>query len=168
MKNIYDIETNEAGEPREQEFFSLLAAADTDSPSSSSSSSKDEKHKTGAAGGDDSGTPKSSAPEKAYQAEKSAAEKTDREDKKVDSHKDDKKPKAKPEITASRKSANHLREYRIEQMISKAELARKAGLSVLTIDRIEKGFGCRMDTARKILKALGFKLSDRRKVFGDE
>ena len=63
---------------------------------------------------------------------------------------------------------NNLRQFRIEQMMSKAELARKAGLSVLTIDRIEKGFGCRMDTKRKILKALGLKLSDRRQVFKDE
>ena len=63
---------------------------------------------------------------------------------------------------------NALREFRIEQMMSKAELARKAGLSVLTIDRIEKGFGCRMDTKRKILKALGLKLSDRRKLFQEE
>ena len=61
--------------------------------------------------------------------------------------------------------SNNLRENRIEQMMSKAELARKAGLSVLTIDRIEKGYGCRMDTKRKILKALGLKLTDRRKVF---
>ncbi len=63
---------------------------------------------------------------------------------------------------------NNLRQFRIEQMMSKAELARKAGLSVLTIDRIEKGFGCRMDTKRKILKALGLKLSDRRQVFKDD
>ena len=63
---------------------------------------------------------------------------------------------------------NNLREHRIECMMSKAELARKAGLSVLTIDRIEKGYGCRMDTKRKILKALGLRLSDRRKVFKDE
>lgn len=65
-------------------------------------------------------------------------------------------------------SPNNLREFRIEQMMSKAELARKAGLSVLTIDRIEKGYGCRMDTKRKILKALGLKLSDRLKVFKEE
>ena len=66
------------------------------------------------------------------------------------------------------KIKNRLREFRIEQMMSKAELARKAGLSVLTIDRIEKGFGCRMDTKRKILKALGLKLSDREKLFQEE
>jgi DNA-binding XRE family transcriptional regulator len=63
---------------------------------------------------------------------------------------------------------NKLREYRIENMMSKAELARKAGLSVLTVARIEKGYDCRMDTKRKLLKALGLKLADRRKVFEDE
>lgn len=63
---------------------------------------------------------------------------------------------------------NNLRHYRIENMMSKAELARKAGLSVLTVARIEKGYGCRMDTKRKILKALGLKLVDRRMVFEDE
>ncbi len=71
-------------------------------------------------------------------------------------------------IDTSKQIKNKLREFRIEQMMSKAELARKAGLSVLTIDRIEKGFGCRMDTKRKILKALGLKLSDRRKLFQEE
>ena len=63
---------------------------------------------------------------------------------------------------------NKLREYRIENMMSKAELARKAGLSVLTVARIEKGYDCRMDTKRKLLKAIGLKLADRRKVFEDE
>ncbi len=63
---------------------------------------------------------------------------------------------------------NRLREFRIERMMSKAELARKAGLSVLTVARIEGGYGCRMDTKRKILKALGLRLSDRRRVFEDD
>ena len=63
---------------------------------------------------------------------------------------------------------NNLKEIRIENMMSKAELARKAGLSVLTITRIENGYGCRMDTKRKILKALGLKVTDRRKVFRDD
>lgn len=51
--------------------------------------------------------------------------------------------------------------------MSKAELARKAGVSALTIDRIESGKSCRMDTKRKIIQALGFKLSDKHKVFED-
>ena len=60
---------------------------------------------------------------------------------------------------------NNVRQFREELLISKAELARKAGLSALTIDRIEKGMSCRMDTKRKILLALGFKLSDRDRIF---
>ncbi|MCG8588639.1 MAG: helix-turn-helix transcriptional regulator [Proteobacteria bacterium] len=51
-------------------------------------------------------------------------------------------------------------------MMSKAELARKAGLSTLTIDRVEAGRPCRLDTKRKILLALGLKVSDKDKVFG--
>lgn len=60
---------------------------------------------------------------------------------------------------------NNVRQLREELLISKAELARKAGLSALTIDRIEKGMECRMDTKRKILLALGLKLTDRDRVF---
>ncbi|MBI2335410.1 MAG: helix-turn-helix transcriptional regulator [Deltaproteobacteria bacterium] len=54
---------------------------------------------------------------------------------------------------------------REQQLLSKAELARKAGLSALTIDRIESGIPCRMDTMRKIILALGFQLTDKEKVF---
>ncbi len=61
---------------------------------------------------------------------------------------------------------NHVQRYREALMMSKAELARKAGLSTLTIDRIEAGRPCRLDTKRKILLALGLKVSDRDKVFG--
>ncbi len=67
-----------------------------------------------------------------------------------------------------KKHTNNLRKLRIERMMSKAELARRANLSVLTIDRIEKGFGCRMDSKRKILEALGLSLADRIRVFGEE
>jgi DNA-binding XRE family transcriptional regulator len=51
--------------------------------------------------------------------------------------------------------------------MSKAELARKAGLSALTIDRIEKGKSCRLETKRKIILALDLQLADRGKIFGD-
>jgi predicted transcriptional regulator len=51
-------------------------------------------------------------------------------------------------------------------MMSKAELARKAGLSTLTIDRVEGGRPCRLDTKRKVLLALGLKVVDKDKVFG--
>jgi DNA-binding XRE family transcriptional regulator len=67
-----------------------------------------------------------------------------------------------------KKSSNNVRRIRIERMMSKAELARRANLSVLTIDRVERGYGCRMDTKRKILEALGLSLADRVRVFGEE
>jgi DNA-binding XRE family transcriptional regulator len=63
---------------------------------------------------------------------------------------------------------NNVKHMRIERMMSKAELARRANLSVLTVDRIERGFRCRMDTKRKILEALGLTLEDRVRVFGQE
>jgi DNA-binding XRE family transcriptional regulator len=63
---------------------------------------------------------------------------------------------------------NIVREIREELLMSKAELARKAGVSPLTIDRIEKGKSCRMETRRKIILALGYKLSDKDKIFPED
>ena len=63
---------------------------------------------------------------------------------------------------------NNLTKIREELMISKSELARRAGVSPITIDRIENGMDCRVDTKRKIILAMGLKLSDRDKVFGPE
>ena len=60
-----------------------------------------------------------------------------------------------------------VKKFRESLLLSKAELARKAGLSPLTIDRIEKGKSCRPETKRKVLIALGLKLVDREKIFGD-
>ncbi|MBN1283233.1 MAG: helix-turn-helix transcriptional regulator [Proteobacteria bacterium] len=60
---------------------------------------------------------------------------------------------------------NNVNRFREELLMSKAELARKAGLSALTIDRVESGMHCRMDTKRKILLALGLKLTDKDRVF---
>ena len=60
---------------------------------------------------------------------------------------------------------NNVKKLREELLVSKSELARKAGLSTLTIDRVESGKECRMDTMRKIILAFGLKLSDREKVF---
>ena len=65
------------------------------------------------------------------------------------------------------KVKNNVRKLRTERMMSKAELARRAGLSTLTIDRVERGMKARMDTKRKILEALGLKPTDRVMVFGD-
>lgn len=65
------------------------------------------------------------------------------------------------------KPKNNLKRLREERLMSKAELARMAGVSSVTIDRIERGETCRMETKRKILLALGFALSDKEKVFVD-
>jgi DNA-binding XRE family transcriptional regulator len=62
--------------------------------------------------------------------------------------------------------SNNVQRFREARMMSKAELARKAGLSTLTIDRIEAGRPCRLDTKRKILLALGLKITDKNRVFG--
>ncbi|HMK71907.1 MAG TPA: helix-turn-helix domain-containing protein [Myxococcaceae bacterium] len=63
---------------------------------------------------------------------------------------------------------NAVQRLREEQLLSKAELARRAGVSVLTIDRVERGSACRVDTKRKIILALGMKVTDRRRVFFEE
>ena len=60
---------------------------------------------------------------------------------------------------------NSLKEIRESLMISKAELSKKARISPLIISRIEQGKQCRIDTKRKILLALGLKLTDMEKVF---
>jgi len=63
---------------------------------------------------------------------------------------------------------NLVKKIREERLMSKAELARKAGVSPLTMDRVEKGKRCRMETKRKIILAFGFKLSEKHKVFPDD
>ncbi len=60
---------------------------------------------------------------------------------------------------------NNVQRFRESLMMSKAELARKAGLSTLTIDLVEAGRPCRLDTKRKILLALGLRVSDKDQVF---
>jgi hypothetical protein len=45
--------------------------------------------------------------------------------------------------------------------MSRAELARKAEISPLTILKIENGHPCRPETARKIILGLGFSMDNR-------
>ena len=63
---------------------------------------------------------------------------------------------------------NAIKNIREKLLMSKAELARKAGVSPLTIDRLENGKSCRMETKRKVILALGYKLSDKEKIFPEE
>jgi DNA-binding XRE family transcriptional regulator len=62
---------------------------------------------------------------------------------------------------------NNLKEIRESMLMSKAELARQANVSPITITRIEKHMPCRMETQRKILLALGLKPADKHKIFKD-
>ena len=64
-------------------------------------------------------------------------------------------------------SQNSLKIIRESLMISRTELARKAKISPFTITRIENGMPCRMETKRKIVLALGYKISEKNKVFGN-
>ena len=52
-------------------------------------------------------------------------------------------------------------------LMSKAELARHANVSPITITRIEKNMPCRLETQRKILLGLGLKPADKHKIFKD-
>jgi len=62
---------------------------------------------------------------------------------------------------------NIIRKIREELLMSKTELARNAEVSPLTISRIEQGKPCRMETKRKIIKALGYNVSDKNVLFPD-
>ena len=62
---------------------------------------------------------------------------------------------------------NSVKKLREERLMSKAELARLAGVSPITIDRVERGEECRVETKRKILLAFGFSLNEKERVFQD-
>lgn len=66
------------------------------------------------------------------------------------------------------KSQNKVKSIRESRLMSKSELARQSGVSALTIDRVERGEFCRMETMRKIILALGFNLDEKNKVFQDQ
>ena len=69
--------------------------------------------------------------------------------------------------TLLRRTANNVRRLREDLLLTKAELARKAGVSALTVTRVERGAECRVDTKRKIILALGLQPTDRERVFGN-
>ena len=75
-----------------------------------------------------------------------------------------------PNIGIGRQSnmaKNSLKKIRESLLMSKSELAREANVSPITITRIEEGKPCRMETKRKILLALGYSLSDAKKIFSE-
>ncbi len=64
-----------------------------------------------------------------------------------------------------KEKTNNLKTIREQRLISKTELAREAEISLVTLDRIEKGYDCRLATKRKILEALKMTLEDKNDVF---
>jgi len=60
---------------------------------------------------------------------------------------------------------NLIRMIREKQGLSKAELARRAGVSIQTVMRIEKNLPCRIESKRKILLGLGFDISQKEDAF---
>lgn len=60
---------------------------------------------------------------------------------------------------------NRVQKFREAALMAKAMLARKAGVSESTIDRVEAGRDCRMETKRKILFALGLSVQDSARLF---
>jgi len=60
---------------------------------------------------------------------------------------------------------NTVKKIREGLLMSKAELASKAGVSPLTIDRIETGLPCRLEPKRKIILALGRDVSEKNTIF---
>lgn len=80
---------------------------------------------------------------------------------------DEATPPTSPNLSEAQRERlrNRVRVLREEKLLSKAELARRAGISTLTIDRIEAGRTCRMDTKRKIILALGMKIEEKEQVF---
>jgi DNA-binding XRE family transcriptional regulator len=78
----------------------------------------------------------------------------------------DQNPQARSEAEAAKaRLKNNVRRLREDRLLTKAELARKAGVSTLTIDRVEAGMPCRMDTKRKIILALGMTVAEKDQVF---
>lgn len=61
--------------------------------------------------------------------------------------------------------ASTLKSIRESLLLSKAELARRAEISPITLNRIEKGMQCRPETKKKILLALGMKIDRWQEVF---
>lgn len=60
---------------------------------------------------------------------------------------------------------NRVRELREARLMTREELARRAGVSERTIWSVENGYPCRIYTKRRILRALGVARSEHLRVF---
>ena len=60
---------------------------------------------------------------------------------------------------------NLVKKIREKRMMSKAELARRSGVSLNTIIRMEKNLPCRIESKRKVLSGLGYDISQKDEIF---
>lgn len=60
-----------------------------------------------------------------------------------------------------------VRELRRDRLMTQAQLARRARVARRTVISVEAGRCCRMDTQRKLLRALGVPFERRAEVFGE-
>jgi DNA-binding XRE family transcriptional regulator len=63
---------------------------------------------------------------------------------------------------------NSVKRIREKLMMSRSELASKAGISPQTINNVERGKNCRTYIKRKIILALGYDLSDKDIIFPEQ
>lgn len=61
--------------------------------------------------------------------------------------------------------SNRVREIREERLMTREELADRAGLSLRTVWSVENGFPCRLPTKRRILRGLRLAKGQHRLVF---
>jgi DNA-binding XRE family transcriptional regulator len=67
--------------------------------------------------------------------------------------------------TSSTREANPIRRLREELLMTREELAERAGVSLRTVWSVENGRRCRVPTKRRILHALGVAKRRHREVF---
>ncbi|MBI4427256.1 MAG: helix-turn-helix transcriptional regulator [Candidatus Magasanikbacteria bacterium] len=60
---------------------------------------------------------------------------------------------------------NKVRQEREARLLCKSELAKKAGISPATLDRLERGLSSRPSTRRNVLFALGYTILQKEVVF---
>ena len=60
---------------------------------------------------------------------------------------------------------NRVRELRRRRLMTQEQLARRARISLRTVQSVEKGLTCRRDTVRKLLRGLGIPFEDWQAVF---
>jgi len=75
-------------------------------------------------------------------------------------------PKSKRTPKKTKAPPNRLKHYRVQKLLSRAELANKAGVSIAVIEKIENGkTNPRIATKRKLIAGLGMTVDQAELVF---